>query len=121
MFSDLYESVIDFFTPDEAKKADDLEVEEDVDLWDLFQCWLWGEKNIHSTTNSKKQDSAGGNNPGDNSFKSHKRKEGEDDGEGEEEEEEDEGDVGVFARVFNLIRDILQDDGKSRQHGSRGR
>lgn len=117
--SDFYEHLIDFFTPDEAKRAEDLEVEEDVDLWDLFQCWLWGEKYDHSATKSKKQVNPDSDDSEENTFKEHKRKD--DVGEEEEEEEEETEEVGLFGNIFKVIGDILSDDGKSRQHGSRGR
>ena len=123
MLNDLYESFVDFFTPDEAKRAEDLQVEEDVDLWDLFQCWLWGEKYDHSATSSK-QTNHESDNPEDKSFKAHKRKADveENDEEGEEDEEEEEtGNAGILSSAFSVIRDILRDDGKSREHSTRGR
>ena len=120
MLNDLYESFVDFFTPDKAKRAEDLQVEEDVDLWELFQCWLWGEKYDHSATSSK-QTNHDSDNPEGKSFKAHKRKAEVEENDEEGEEDEETGNAGILSSAFSVIRDILRDDGKSREHSTRGR
>ena len=96
-------------------------MEEEIDLWELFQCWLWGEKlELHDDDNDHVTDAkhAAGN-----SFKAHKRKLTSADEAMPEttEYERDESSSGFMGSVWKKLVEILQDDGKARKHSSRGR
>lgn len=110
---------MDYFTDVEERDESEMNVDEDVDLWELFQCWLWGDKPV-----SGKRAGDAKHNPG-NSHKAHKRKDGDDDGgddgadEGDDDDDDD--DVGFIGNIMNKLSDILSDDGKMPKRGSRGR
>ena len=114
-----YNNIVDYFTDFEEKDEDDLKVDEDIDLWELFQCWLWGEKLETRDDNDHVTDAKHGDGSG---FKAHKRKPMAVDDDGDDDADDaDDKDVSFLGSVLNKLAEILQDDGKARKHSSRGR
>ena len=91
-----YDYILDYFTVDEDAEEKEFDLDEDLDLWDVFRSWLWGEEIDNNDENEHVK--SGKHNPG-TSFKAHKRK-------------AEEEDLGFFGNLVSGIVDILRDDKK---------